>query len=70
MCAELKGATFVGRVAMPDEQWKGLSNACRQEAGNAVSGRAPSRERDEMKEDLAIECLKRNGVVFSQSLYP
>jgi hypothetical protein len=70
ICAELKGATFVGRVTMPDEQWKRLSTSCREEASDAVAGRAPSRGRDEMKEDLEVECLRRNGVVFRQSLYP
>jgi hypothetical protein len=70
MCAELKGATFVGRVTMPDEQWQRLSSACREEADSAAARRPPSRARDEMTEDLAVECLKRNGVVFSQSLYP
>lgn len=70
MCAELKGATFVGRVTMPDEQWTRLSGLCREETDKAVAGRPPSRSRDEMKEDLEIECLRRNGVIFSQSLYP
>lgn len=70
MCAELKGATFVGRVRMSDEQWAPLSASCRTEADNAIAGRPPSRARDEMKEDLEVECLRRNGVIFSQSLYP
>jgi hypothetical protein len=70
MCAELKGATFVGRVRMSDEQWSPLSALCRAEADKAIAGRPPSRARDEMKEDLEVECLRRNGVIFSQSLYP
>jgi hypothetical protein len=70
MCVELKGATFVGRVRMPDEQWNRLSTLCKEEAGDAVAKRSASRDRDEMKEDLEVECLRRNGVSFSQSLYP
>ena len=70
MCAELKGATFVGRVTMSDEQWERLSIPCRKEANDAVAKRPPSRERDELKEDLEVECLRRNGVTFSQHLYP
>lgn len=70
MCAELKGATFAGRVTMPDAQWDQIDALCKEEAANAVAGQPPSRGRDERKEDAEIECAKRNGAVFQQSLYP
>ena len=70
MCAQLKGATFVGRVTMPTEEWKRISRLCENEATAAVAGRAASRIRDELQEDLQVECLTRNGAVFSQSYYP
>jgi hypothetical protein len=70
MCAELKGAIFVGRVTMPNEQWDRIDSHCKEEAAHAVAGQPQSRGRDERKEDLEIECAKRNGAVFQQSLYP
>jgi hypothetical protein len=70
MCAELRGATFVGRVRISDEEWERLSASCEEEARNAAAGRPSSRERDEMKEDRKVECLRRNGVVFNRSLFP
>jgi len=70
MCAELKGASFVGRVTMADEQWERLSTRCKQEAADGVSGLPASRSRDERKEDLEFECFRRNGVHFRQSYYP
>ena len=70
MCAELKGATFAGRVTMPNAQWDRIETLCKEEAANAVAGQPPSRGRDERKEDAEIECAKRNGAVFQQSLYP
>jgi hypothetical protein len=70
MCAKLKGATFVGRVTMPTEEWKQISNLCENEATAAVAGKPASRTRDELKEDLQVECLKRNGAVFRESYYP
>ncbi|PVE25550.1 hypothetical protein DC522_04280 [Microvirga sp. KLBC 81] len=70
LCAKLKGATFVGRVTMPKEEWRRINNLCEGEAAAAVAGRPASRTRDELKEDLQVECLKRNGAVFRQSYYP
>jgi len=64
MCAELKGATFVGRVTMPDEQWKQISDLCSEEAAQAVAGQPASRAKDELREDLEVECAKRKGAVF------
>jgi len=70
MCAKLKGATFVGRVTMPEEQWEQISTSCKKEAAKAVAGQPVSHARDELTENLEIECAKRNGVEFRQSLYP
>jgi hypothetical protein len=64
MCAKLKGITYVGDVTMPDEKWIPLKESCRAEARSAVAGRPASLQRDELQEDLEIECLKRKGVVF------
>jgi len=64
MCAELKGATFVGRVTMTDEQWNQISASCGEEADRAVAGQPASRAKDERREDLEIECARRKGVVF------
>jgi hypothetical protein len=66
MCVELKGATYVGRVSMPDEQWQRISSVCENEAAAAVAKQLASRKRDELKEDLEVECAKRNGAVFRQ----
>jgi hypothetical protein len=70
MCAELKGATFVGSVRMPAEEWRRILALCRDEARAAVAGRPASGARDELQEDLKVACLKGNGAVFSQSYYP
>ncbi len=69
-CAKVKGATFVGRVTMPDDQWKRISTLCKEEAAKAVAGQPASHAREQLLEDLEIECAKRNGAVFQQSLYP
>jgi hypothetical protein len=66
MCFELKGATYVGQVSMPDEQWQQISSVCENEAEAAVAKQLASRKRDELKENLEVECLKRSGAVFRQ----
>lgn len=70
MCAELKGATYVGRVSMPEDRWQQVKALCKGEAELAVAKQASSRNRDELKEDLELECMKRNGAKFQQSYYP
>lgn len=70
MCTELKGAKFVGRVTMPNEEWDRISELCEGEAVAAVAKRPASKNRDELQEDLQVECLKRNGAVFQQTYYP
>jgi len=70
MCAELKGATYVGRVSMPEDQWKRIKALCKGEAELAAAKQDSSRNRDELKEDLELECMKRNGAKFQQSYYP
>ncbi len=70
MCAKLKGATFVGKVTMPDAEWERISMHCKAEARTAVAKQAASRGRDELQEDLEIDCAKRNGAVFRQDYYP
>jgi hypothetical protein len=70
MCAELKGAQFVGRVTMPEQEWQRISELCREEAMTAIAKRHVTRNRDQLKEDLEAECLKRNGAVFRLSYYP
>jgi hypothetical protein len=70
MCAKLKGATFVGKVTMPDDEWQRISVHCKAEARAAVVKHPASRSRDELQEDLEIDCFKRNGVVFRQDYYP
>lgn len=70
MCTELKGAKFVGRVTMPTDEWDRISGLCESEAIAAVAKQPASRNRDELQEELQVECLKRNGAVFRQSYYP
>ncbi len=70
MCVELKGAKFVGNVTMPTEEWNRISKLCEGEAIAAVAKQPASKKRDELQEDLQVECLKRNGAVFRQSYYP
>ncbi|MGF9764439.1 hypothetical protein AAII07_56015 [Microvirga sp. 0TCS3.31] len=70
MCAKLKGATFVGKVTMPDAEWERISMQCKAEAQTAVAKQPASRSRDELQEDLEIDCAKRNGAVFRQDYYP
>jgi hypothetical protein len=64
MCAELKGATFVGRVTMPEERWERISTLCKEEAAKAVAKQPASHAKEERQEDLEIECAKKNGAVF------
>jgi hypothetical protein len=66
MCLKLKGVTYVGGITMPDEKWKPIFERCTAEAKSAVSRRPASHQRDELQEDLAVECFKREGVVFRQ----
>jgi hypothetical protein len=66
MCLKLKGATYVGDITMPDEKWKHIFEHCKAEAKSTVSGRPTSHQRDELQEDLEVECVKRKGVVFHQ----
>jgi len=66
MCLKLKGVTYVGDITMPDEKWKPIFEHCKAEAESAVAGRPASHQRDELQEDLAVECFKRKGVVFHQ----
>ena len=69
MCAKLKGATFVGKVTMPDDEWQRISMRCKAEARAAVAKHAASHSRDELQEDLEVDCFKRNGAVFRQEYY-
>lgn len=64
MCAELKGAKYVGRFTMPPEQWQRISGACKEKAKVDAAQQQTSRNRDELKEDLEVECLRQNGAVF------
>ena len=70
MCAEWKGARFVGRVTMPEQERQRISELCRDEAMTAIAKRPVTQSRDQVKEDLEAECLKRNGAVFRLSHYP
>ncbi len=67
MCAKLKGATYVGDVTMPDEKLRPIWDHCKAEAKSAVAGRPASHQREEMQEDLEIECMKGKGIVFHPS---
>ncbi|NIX76901.1 hypothetical protein [Microvirga terricola] len=67
MCAELKGAKFVGRVTMPNEKWRTISMQCKEEAKAAITKYPASRIRDELKEDLELECLERQDAEFRKS---
>jgi hypothetical protein len=64
MCLELKGAQYVGRVTMPDDRLDSISARCNDEAKAAVAGRPASHDRDQRQEDLAIDCMRREGIAF------
>ncbi|MDF2687287.1 MAG: hypothetical protein K0Q80_252 [Microvirga sp.] len=64
MCLKLKGITYVGDFTMSDEKWKPILEHCKAEARSAVAGRPVSRQRDELQEDLEVECYKQKGVVY------
>jgi hypothetical protein len=64
MCLKLKGITYVGDFTMSDEKWKPILEHCKAEARSAVAGRPVSRQRDELQEDLEVECYRQKGVVY------
>jgi hypothetical protein len=64
LCLKLKGITYVGDFTMPDEKWKPILEHCKAEARLAVAGRPVSRQRDELQEDLEVECYKQKGVIY------
>ena len=55
---------------MPEQEWQRISELCRDEAMTAIAKRPVTQSRDQVKEDLEAECLKRNGAVFRLSYYP
>jgi hypothetical protein len=67
MCAKLKGATFIGTVTMPREEWRRISTLCKEESAKAIAGQPASHARDEREEDIEFECEKRNGVVVEET---
>lgn len=69
MCLKLKGATYVGDVTMPDEKLDPILKHCKAEAEAAVAGRPASHQRDVLKEDLEVECLKQKGLAFRERYF-
>ncbi|WP_157961374.1 hypothetical protein [Microvirga flavescens] len=68
-CAAIKGATFVGMTRISDEEWKPIWTACRQEVSEAIATRPASKEKEEVREDMEVECYKRRGIKFYDHLF-
>ncbi|KAB0264799.1 hypothetical protein [Microvirga brassicacearum] len=62
MCAELKGAKYVGYASLPVEQWNAIRKLCTEEFEAAIAGLPESRRRGELRDERKFECVKRNGI--------